>query len=57
MEENSKEISKTGKIEERKDGTRFEGHFHNGMKDGAFVEKDANGNTTRKGTYRNDVLQ
>ena len=52
-------MQKNGKtsIEERKDGTRFEGHFHNGMKDGAFVEKDANGNTTRKGTYRNDVLQ
>lgn len=35
-----------------KDGTRFEGFFKQGKKDGPFVEMDANGNIVRKGTFR-----
>ena len=39
-----------------KDGTRFEGFFKNGKKDGPFVETDANGNVTRKGSFSNGRL-
>ena len=35
-----------------KNGSRFEGSFKNGKKDGPFVEKDAQGNVTRQGTFR-----
>ncbi len=52
-----KDIDIFAGIEEKKDGTRFEGHFHNGLKDGDFVEKDRNGNIVRQGTYRSGVLQ
>ena len=39
-----------------KDGSRFEGFFKHGKKDGAFVETDAQGNVTRQGTFRNGRL-
>ena len=35
----NREKRKVSELKKEKDGTRFEGHFHNGMKDGAFVEK------------------
>ena len=34
----------------------FEGEFKNGKKDGEFVEKDAYGKITRKGTFKNGRL-
>ena len=33
-------------------GTRFEGFFKQGQKNGPFVESDAQGNVIRKGTYK-----
>ena len=39
-----------------KDGTRFEGFFKQGKKDGPFVEMDSNGNVIRKGTFKNGRL-
>ena len=35
-----------------KDGTRFEGFFKQGKKDGPFVETDASGKVLRQGTFR-----
>ena len=43
-------------IIKQKDGTVFEGEFKNGKKDGEFVEKDAYGKITRKGTFKNGRL-
>ena len=48
---------KNGKgIEETPDGIRFEGSYLNDQKDGAFVEKDQNGNVIRKGIYNRGRL-
>lgn len=49
-----KEGKKNGKcIEVAADGTRFEGAYVDGVRDGAFTERDKNGNITRKGEYKN----
>ena len=39
-----------------KDGTRFEGFFKQGEKDGPFVETNAEGKIIRQGTFRNGKL-
>ena len=39
-----------------KNGTRFEGNFKNGLKDGDFLEKDATGKLIRKCVYRSGRL-
>ena len=47
MKENGKAI------EENKDRTRFEGSYVDDLRDGDFVEKDANGRVIAKGHYVN----
>ena len=44
-------------VEEAADGTRFEGSYANNVRDGAFVEKDRNGNTIRKGYYKRGRIE
>ena len=38
------------------EGNRYEGNFRQNKKDGSFVEKDKNGNVTRRGVYSNGVV-
>ena len=40
-------------VEIAADGTRFDGNYVDGERDGAFTEYDSNGNVKRKGVYRN----
>ena len=43
-------------IEISAEGTRFDGSYKDGERDGKFTEYDANGNVIRKGEYRNGRL-
>jgi antitoxin component YwqK of YwqJK toxin-antitoxin module len=44
-------------IEESSDGIRFEGTYKNDKRDGAYVERDSNGNIIRKGYYNNGYME
>ena len=43
------------KIEEDKDGKRFEGSYKNGERDGNFVEKNKNGQVIARGHYADGI--
>jgi antitoxin component YwqK of YwqJK toxin-antitoxin module len=36
---------------------RFEGSYNDDVRDGAFVEKDSNGNVIRKGYYKRGRIE
>ena len=44
-------------IEESKEGVRFEGTYKEDKRDGAYSERDKDGNIIRQGFYKNGYLE